>query len=106
MGVGRDLVFREIFASSKENKEDRVLLLDCNIESVHKMAARSTAKMEEYKRKMRELSSNRAFRARFRDIMRTPKDEIEQRLIELHLSTRGSTRAKAERLFRAYVQMI
>ena len=106
MGLGRDLVCREINASLKKNKEDRVLLSGYKIEYVHKMAARGTAEMEGYKRKMRELSGNRAFGVPFGDIMRTPKEEIEQRLIESHLSTRGSTRAKAERLFRAYIQMI
>ena len=38
--------------------------------------------------------------------MRTPDDEIEPRFIELRLNTRGSTRAKAERLFKAYIRMI
>ena len=33
-------------------------------------------------------------------------EEVEQRLIELHLSIRGSPRAKAERLFRACIRMV
>ena len=70
------------------------------------MAARDVTEMEKYKWKMRILSDNRALRARFRDIMAQTGEEVEQRLTELHLSIRSSPRAKAERLFRAYIRMI
>ena len=46
------------------------------IEHVQNMVSRETAEMKEYKRKMKEFSGNRAFRARFRDIVRTLDEEI------------------------------
>ena len=55
---------------------------------------------------MRILSDNSALRAEFRDIMAQSDEEVEQRLIELHLSIRGSPRAKVERLFSAYIRMV
>ena len=68
------------------------------------MVVRDAAEMEAYKKKMRILSDNRALWARFRDIMAQSGEEVELRLIELHLSIRGCPRAKAERLFRAYIR--
>ena len=62
------------------------------------MVVRGSTEMEEYK-KMRILSDNRTLRARFRDIMAQSGEEVEQRLVVLYLSTRGSPRAIAQRLF-------
>ena len=70
------------------------------------MVVRDAAEMEEYKKKMRILSDNRALRARFRDIIAQSGEEVEQQLIELHLSICGSPRAKAEQLFRAYIWIV
>ena len=61
---------------------------------------------KQYKKKMRELSKERNFRARFRDLMRQKTEEVEQQLSELGLNTYGSHRAKCERLFRGILRTV
>ena len=65
-----------------------------------------TIEILQYKDKMRELSGERTFRARFRDVKRQTTEETEQQLSELGLNTNGSHRAKAERLFRGMLRVI
>ena len=70
------------------------------------MPARASKEAEEYKARMRELSRSREFRAQFCDLLWQPTEVTEQRLAELGLNTRGSNRAKAERLFRAVIRTV
>ena len=68
------------------------------------MVGKTAAKVEKYKGSMRELSRHRDFRDRFRSIKKQEPEVTEQQLAELNLNTRGSDRAKAERLFRAIIK--
>ena len=65
-----------------------------------------TIEIQQYKKKMRELSRERTFRARFREVTRQPPEQTERQLSELGLNTNGSHRAKAERLFRCMLRVI
>ena len=66
----------------------------------------STMEGEHYKQRMRDLSSNRDFRVRFRDVIREPEEQIEQQLSELQANTHDSHRAKAERFVRAILRVV
>ena len=59
-----------------------------------------TIEIQQYKKKMRELSKERKFPARFREVTSQTTEQTERQLSKLELNTNGSHRAKAERLFR------
>ena len=79
---------------------------EINIKKYGEMVTRTSMEARKYKESMRELSRQRDFRARFRDIMRQPAEETSQQLTELNLNTGGSETTRAERLFRVIIRTI
>ena len=65
-----------------------------------------TIEIQQYKKKMRELSRERTFRARFREVTKQTTEQTERQLSELGLNTNGSHSSKAERLFRYMLRVI
>ena len=65
-----------------------------------------TMKIQQYKKRMRELSEERKFRVRFRNVTRQTTEQVERQLSELQLNTHGSHRTKAERLFRGMLRVL
>ena len=62
--------------------------------------------IQQYKTRMRELSKERKFRARFRNVTRQTTEQVERQLSELQLNTHGIHRTKAERLFRDMLRVL
>ena len=62
--------------------------------------------MEEYRRKMRILTDDRELRIRLRYMVKNPDEKVGAQLQELGLSLGGSERARAERLYRAWLRTV
>ena len=61
---------------------------------------------EAYRQRMREISGERKFRVRFRNLMRQTTEQIDRQMSELQLNVNGNHRTKVERLFRCVLRVL